>query len=473
MSYASTFNSLPTRRRERKQIREVFDIDAPATALVEVYADRTQFVPEIDPTYVFDKKQVKKVLQWLSGKYKKNLLLTGPTGCGKSSLPEQVAARLGIEVFRVACHGKMEFPEILGANQLVNAGTVAQVEDDGLLKKAAGVLKAVFRGSDDGESLLQYVKRIVSSSVVTNYVYGPAINASSRFDGGILLLDEGNFLHPSTFGALNTVLDNGPLLIPETGEIIYPKPGFRIAVTGNSMDGGDDMALHKGVQRMNVALMNRFLTMRCDYMDPLQEAKVLGKTVSKDKVPGHIISTMIKTANDARAAFKNGIIETVISTRTLVTWAKLVQDDQLALQNEPEVLLAETLGFALLDGTNPVDAAAITTNLTKSIEENPAPVIPLSSTSSSTAGTGTGQFTVHLLVSENNGSPKIWGVYTALGSTAESLFYGSLTGNVTNENKQLGYFANTRGSKLNPPAGKSQYKEVTSFLSAVPSSDIK
>lgn len=475
MSYASTFAALPPRTRVKKSVSEVFGIDAPAHAMVEVYQERTPFVPEIDPTYVFDKKQVKKVLQWLSGRYKKNLLLTGPTGCGKSSIIEQVAARLGIEVFRVACHGKLEFPEILGSNQLVNAGALPSSDEDGLLKKAAGALKALFKGADEGENLLQFLKRVLSGgSVVTKYVYGPAVNAAARYDGGILLLDEGNFLHPSTMGAFNTVLDNGPLMISETGENIWPKPGFRIAFTGNAVDDGDDMALHKGVQRMNVAMKNRFLAMRCDYMDPVQEAKVVGRTV---RLPGHIVSVMVQTAKEARDAFKAGVIETVISTRTLVTWAKLVHDDQAGLKSDPAATLRDCLDFALLDLANTVDADAIRINLNKSIETNPAPAVPVTPPAA-TAGvpassSGSGQFTANFLVSENGGSPKVWGMYCTPNSREESIFYGALTGTLKVDNKPVGYFQSTRPTKLQPGSGKPPYFEVASFSTQDPAGDLR
>lgn len=475
MSYASSIAALPPRTRVKKSVSEVFGIDAPAHAMVEVYQERTPFVPEIDPTYVFDKKQVKKVLQWLSGRYKKNLLLTGPTGCGKSSIIEQVAARLGIELFRVACHGKLEFPEILGSNQLVNTGAVSSPEEDGLLKKAAGALKALFKGADEGENLLQFLKRVLSGGgVVTKYVYGPAVNAAARYDGGILLLDEGNFLHPSTMGAFNTVLDNGPLMIAETGENIWPKPGFRIAFTGNAVDDGDDMALHKGVQRMNVAMKNRFLAMRCDYMDPVQEAKVIGRTV---RLPGHIVSVMVQTAKEARDAFKAGVIETVISTRTLVTWAKLVHDDQVGLKSEPATVLRDCLDFALLDLANTVDADAIRINLNKSIETNPAPAVPVAPPAAPAgvpaSSNGSGQFTANFLVSENNGAPKVWGMYRAPNSGVETIFYGALTGTLKVETKPVGYFQTTRPTKLQPGAGKPPYREISAFSSSDPGSDLR
>jgi cobaltochelatase CobS len=339
---------------------EVFNISAPDSVTVKVYDGRTPFVPEIDPAYEFNRDQLKNVLLWLEGDVAKNLLVQGPTGCGKSSLIEQVCARLNIEVWRIACHSKLEFAEMLGSMTLVPGAMKAQ---DGLLSKAGAALKSIFKGAEDGETLLEWVSRSLSSGVVTRFQDGPAVTAARR--GGVLLMDEGNFLPPSTFGAFNTLLDGGSLLVPETGEIVAPHPQMRVAMTGNAVND-DDTTVYRGIQRMSVALMHRFLTMRVDYMPQTQEAQILAKTVPG--LSGQLMEAMLTVANETRAAFKGAVIETTISTRIMVRWAKLIHKRKGALGGPKQTeAISEALRFALLDGANPTDARAIQAILEKTI----------------------------------------------------------------------------------------------------------
>jgi cobaltochelatase CobS len=425
------------------KVADVFDVAVPDELQVPVFTERTPDVPAIDPHYVFDKEKLRRVLQWLDGSFEKNMLLTGPTGCGKSSIILQVCARLNIEVFTIGCHGKLEFSEMLGTTQLA---PFVQKRNDTVISKLGSFISTLTKGKLDGETLVEWLQRLFSS-VVTRYVYGAASLAASR--GAVLLCDEINFLHPSTVGAMNTMLDGGPLLIPETGEVIDPQPGFRIAVTGNALDGGDDISLHRGVQRMNVALMNRFLTLRCDYMDKLQEYIHLQKA---SNLPAALITHMTEIAHDVRNAFKQGVIETTVSTRVLRRWAKLVDSQSLLLTTpEAQKLVISELRFALLDGANAEDAEAVVKLVKAKIADSttyqlkpvatPAPVsIPK---------------VVHLYVQPNNGAPKYWGAVVE-GDGTEQVFSGSFGAQPTVQTKNAGYVATEAVQKL-----QSGYQVIT------------
>lgn len=424
-----------TRTFTMKPMADVFNLPFPDHLTIAVFDSATPFVPSVDPHYEFDKDSLKKVLQWLDGSFRRNLALTGPTGCGKSSLIEQVCARLNIEVWRVASHEKLEFQEMICTTQLVPG---ALSGSDTLLGKAASAIKALFGGTSDGEHLLEWLQRVFSSTI-TQQIPGPVVMAAVR--GGVCLVDEVNFLPTGTVGAFNTVLDGGTIAVTETGDVITPDPGFRFAITGNSLDDGDDVAMHRGVRKMNLAFKNRFNWIRMDYMKSIREAAVLGRLVD---LPGSLVEAMITVANDTRRAFKAGEIETTISTRGLLEWAKLVQAQKRLLPTAHVKLLTDTLNFALLDGANPTDGDAVRMLLQKTVEN--LQFSPDAATASNTSS-ATGE-TVHLLVNPNAGQPKFWGAITS-GSISETIFFESMGSSPKTQTKNTGYYASKQQSKIN------------------------
>lgn len=281
---------------------------------VEVRDEPSPFIPKADEAYQFREDLLRALMIWHSGIAGRNLLIQGPTGAGKSSLAEQFCNRLRIPLYRVPCHARSEFSEFTGQ----------------LTVKADGS---------------------------TEFVYG-ALPRAMR-EGAVLLFDEFNFVPPGATGALNTVLDGGPLLLPETGEVIEPHPDFRIAATGNAVDGGDDAVAYRGIQRMNLALIQRFLTVKVDYLSATDEAVVLNKHAPS--LPGSVIQSLVATANDVRESFVKGDIESTLATRGLVKMARIM-NARIELVDSDEKALVEAkfaLRLALTDGLKPVEARAI------------------------------------------------------------------------------------------------------------------
>ena len=274
--------------------------------------------PGVDHSYEFQEDHVRRLLLWIGGVAGRTLLIHGPTGCGKSSLVEQLCARLGRDLYRMPCHGKLEFGDLTGQLTVLADGS-------------------------------------------TKFVHGPLPRA--MLNGSVLLLDEVNFIPPSVVGALNTVLDGGPLLLSETGELIRPHSDFRICATGNAIDRGDDSSLYKGTQSMNLALMQRFLALKADYLPVLEEAAMLNRAVSG--LPAKVVEILAETASDVRAAFKSGDIESTVSTRTLVKWAKILQARSTVLLDRPEEEIKFALQFVLTDLLKTEDAKAIEGTLTR------------------------------------------------------------------------------------------------------------
>lgn len=264
----------------KKPITEVFGIQAPATITVDVRDNaKHAMIPHSNPDYVFRREILSDILAWMKGAAGSDpLYLVGPTGSGKSSIITQIAARLGIPLYVVSCHERMEIPELFG--------------------------------------------RFVVRSGDMEWVDGPFIQGLKDPASAWILLDEADTLDPGTFVGLNALLEGRSIIVPETGETIDPlRFGARIIYAGNTAGNGDTTGLYQSTKRQNLASMGRFMMLEVGYANAAEEDQALGKAVPE--VPSPIRQKMIEVANKVRDLFRNGEIEVTFCTRTLIRWAQL------------------------------------------------------------------------------------------------------------------------------------------------------
>ncbi|WP_175762009.1 AAA family ATPase [Burkholderia anthina] len=254
--------------------------------------------PTANPHYVFTKEQMLTLQFWINDEgregQKTNLMLTGPTGSGKTSLIEQLAARIGFGCVKVPCHGELEFEDLIGTRTLNDAGGMMWAD-------------------------------------------GPVIRAMRT--GSILLLDEINFLRPEIVGGLNAILDGGSLLISSTSERVHPHPNFRIAATGNAIDG-TDAGKYRGTRRQNDSLLDRFLLgIRLDYMPADQERALLQRMYPR--LDDQVIEVMMDVTTATRASQKTDDLSVAISTRVLLNgWAREVHRQTSPAKQAEQILPA-------------------------------------------------------------------------------------------------------------------------------------
>lgn len=304
------------------KVRELFAIPAPDSATIEVREARIN-TPTVDDLYRFRENLLRPVLMWLAGIGSYNLLLVGPLGTGKSSLVEQVCARLGREVFVVQCHGRAE-PSFF-AGQIV----LGQAEN--------------------------------GSGTITKWVDGPLLTAMRA--GGVVVLDEYDVLPPDSVAWLFRLRDSRSVLIPETGELVVAHPDFRMALTGNTGGSGDSTGAYRGTKTQNAAFMDGVSVVAVPYMPEDDEFAVVAAKLGTRGTAALLVSVqcMLKVATSVRSQFESGEIDVTISTRSLLRWAELTWAyDAVKTCDDP---LMEALNVALLNRASQEDRKAISTLL--------------------------------------------------------------------------------------------------------------
>ena len=262
-------------------IKKKLDNSSNLSLNVTGFEDRTDFVPEIDPTYVFPKEETLMILLGLLSNDR--ILLVGPTGSGKTSLIEQVAARLNYQVYRINFDGCITRADLVGE-------------------------WTVRGGKDGGEMVFQY-------GILSKAFQDP---------GSIILLDEWDTISAECSFVLQRPLEknDGRILITETGGELIPLHEMnRIVATANTNGQGDDTGLYQqGTKIQNYSQLNRFgMTVRLDYMPKDKEVEVLKRKFPELEKSQAIC--LVDMVNLIRDSFMNGAISVPLSPRDLFNWA--------------------------------------------------------------------------------------------------------------------------------------------------------
>lgn len=248
---------------------------------VHGFASGGEHVPEADPAFRFEPEVTRALLMGFA--HGRRVYLHGPHGGGKSSHIEQVAARLNWPCVRVNLDGHVTRSDLIGRDMV-------------LLREGRQV---------------------------TEFVPGILVWALQR--PVALVFDEYDAGRPDVMFVIQRLLEsNGRLTLLDQNRVIEPHPAFRLFATANTAGQGDASGLYAGTQTLNQAQMDRWhVVCELGYMSPGHELEIL-----KARAPAldvALLRQMVQLAGFCRTAHAQGDLSTLMSLRTLITWAENLQ----------------------------------------------------------------------------------------------------------------------------------------------------
>ncbi len=261
-------------------IKQTFGIDSDME--VDAFSKKTDYVPDIDKTYKFDKDTTLAILSGFS--FNKRVLVQGYHGTGKSTHIEQIAARLNWPCIRINLDSHVSRIDLIGKDSIV---------------------------IKDGKQVTEFKEGILPWSI-----QNPVALVFDEYDAG----------RPDVMFVIQRVLEaEGNFTLLDKNKVIKQNKYFRLFATSNTVGLGDTTGLYHGTQQINQGQMDRWnIVTTLNYLALEKEMEIiLGKNKSLDNNKGkEKVANMIKVATLTRKGFMAGDISTVMSPRTVLHWAE-------------------------------------------------------------------------------------------------------------------------------------------------------
>ena len=271
---------LPNKPSHKVEVSKVFNIDT--NMIAKGFEEKTEWVPEIDEGYIFDKDTTLSILAGFN--HNRRVMVQGFHGTGKSTHIEQIAARLNWPCVRINLDSHISRIDLLG--------------------KDAIKLK-------DGKQITEFQEGMLPWSI-----QNPVALVFDEYDAG----------RPDVMFVIQRILEvEGKLTLLDQNKVIKPHPSFRLFATTNTVGLGDVTGLYHGTQQINQGQMDRWhILSSLNYLDENQELRVVLSKVNEfnSNKNKEILKNMIKLANLTRNGFENGDISILMSPRTVISWAQ-------------------------------------------------------------------------------------------------------------------------------------------------------
>ena len=261
-------------------IRETFDI--PVDGTVPAFSRGNDYVPRRDASYHFDPITTRAILAGFT--HNRRVMVQGYHGTGKSTHIEQIAARLNWPCIRINLDSHISRIDLIGKDAIV---------------------------LENGQQVTAFREGILPWAL-----QNPVALVFDEYDAG----------RPDVMFVIQRVLEvEGKLTLLDQNRIITPHPYFRLFSTANTVGLGDTTGLYHGTQQINQGQMDRWnLVTSLNYLPADTEAAIiLAKLPALNSPEGRSqIAHMVELAAMTRIGFMSGDISTVMSPRTVITWAE-------------------------------------------------------------------------------------------------------------------------------------------------------
>lgn len=296
---------------------------------VPAFSVPSPYVPAVDSDYQFDPDTTLAILAGFS--HNRRVMVQGYHGTGKSTHIEQVAARLNWPCMRINLDSHVSRIDLIG--------------------KDAIVLK-------DGKQVTEFREGILPWALQNSVA---------------LVFDEYDAGRADVMFVIQRILEvDGKLTLLDTSRVITPNPCFRLFATANTVGLGDTTGLYHGTQQINQGQMDRWsIVTTLNYLPHQDEVNII---LAKQKLyqtdeGRKQIDQMVRMADMTRKGFMAGDLSTLMSPRTVLTWAEnaLIFDDitlafRLSFLNKCDEIERPTLAeyYQRIFGIDLPEAPAIT-----------------------------------------------------------------------------------------------------------------
>lgn len=274
---APEYNNIPDRKLS---VRQTFGIDSDME--VPAYSSPDKHVPDIDPNYLFNREVTLSILAGFA--HNRRVMVQGYHGTGKSTHIEQIAAHLNWPCLRINMDSHISRMDLIGKDVIT--------------------LK-------DNKQITEFREGILPWALQNNIA---------------LVFDEYDAGRPDVMFVIQRILElSGKLTLLDQNRVIRPHPAFRLFATTNTIGLGDASGLYHGTQQINQGQMDRWsIVATLNYLPPEDEIKIMKAKVGNGSLDATDmpIDRMVQLANLTRDAFVNGDLSTIMSPRTVLTWAE-------------------------------------------------------------------------------------------------------------------------------------------------------